>query len=87
MNDETDVFKDALDAARFQSRMREQVEEECHYIPIPEDSGGEGYADTAAIAIDTPVEDDSDLAIEWDRWGRMIVKRNGKVTYWEGKNK
>lgn len=76
MNDETDVFKDALDAARFQSRMREQVEEE---------DDGEGDTDTAAIATGTPVEDDSDLAIEWDRWGRMVVKRDGKVTYYEGK--
>lgn len=64
-------FKDALDAARYQSRMREEVEEE---------DDGEASAYTGTLA-----EDDSDIEIERDRWGRMIVRRNGKVTYYEGK--
>lgn len=67
-----DEFKDALDAARFQRRMAVEPEEDSKEVHT--------YAGTLA-------EDDSDLTIEWDRWGRMIVRRNGKVTYYEGKDK
>lgn len=69
-----DTLKDALDAARYQSRIREQVE------------GDSDQDEGEAIPVEqVSIEDDSDLEISRDQWGRMVVKRNGKVTYYEGK--
>lgn len=69
-----DTLKDALDAARYQSRIRKQVE------------GDSDQDEGEAIPVEqVSIEDDSDLEISRDQWGRMVVKRNGKVTYYEGK--
>ena len=70
-----DTLKDALDAARYQSRIREQVE------------GDSDQDEGEAIPVEqVSIEDDSDLEISRDRWGRMVVRRNGKITHWEGKD-
>jgi hypothetical protein len=69
LNDDTNAFKDALDAARYQSRIRELIEEQEAPITVEQ----------------APLEDESDLEITRDTWGRMIVKYGGRVTYYEGK--
>lgn len=82
-----DTLKDALDAARYG---KTQAGEKVFGISLNTDAcmeeEPEHPSDCIAFA-DTLAEDDSDLEISQDRWGRMIVRRNGKVTYYEGKDK
>lgn len=81
MDEEDTTFTDALDKAQYQKRIGASAAVSTA-IAEEEDAVMGGY-----LPEETLIEDESGMEISRDKFGRLVVRHFGKITYLEGKDK